>query len=252
MKKSIFICILIITHNTFCQTNETIDNEINLKTRFSITNNGFSFIPTFSLGKPAIITNLSLSTKRFSVDPELRYSAEGKPWAFVVMWRYKVFIDNKLQVSFGAHLPALAFKNVTNIINNIPQDDIIVQRYLPIESIFNYSISKNNSINILSLRAFGMDINTAKTTDFISITDTFSNIGLSNNISLRISPQVFYLRTGANEGFYFAAGLTVSKKEFPFSISSMINKAVETNIAAKTIDWNVSLNYTIDKKYILK
>jgi hypothetical protein len=228
------------------------EKTLNLRSRFTVTNNGFSFIPTFSLGKPAFIADFSVNTKRFSVEPELRYAAEGKPWAFVIMWRYKIYIDNKLQVSLGAHLPALAFKNVTNNVDNLQQTDIIVQRYLPIESNFNYIFSKNNSLNLLCLRAFGLDINTARTTDFISLTDTFSNIYLTDNIFLRVSPQIFYLRTGISDGFYCAAGITVSKKDFPISISTMINKAIQTNIAAKTFDWNVSLNYSIDKKYILK
>ncbi len=252
MKKNTLIFLIFIFQCSFSQNKTENEKSINLKTRFSVTNNGFSFIPTFSLGKPAFITDFVINTKRFTVEPELRYSLEGNPWAFVIMWRYKVYIDNKFQVSLGAHLPALAFKSVTNVVNNLPQDDILVQRYLPFETNFSYNVSKNNAINLICLRAFGLDLNTAKTTDFISLTDTFSNIILSDKILMRFNPQVFYLRTGSTDGFYFATGLTISKKEFPLSISLMLNKSIETNIVAKKFDWNVSLNYTIDKKYTLK
>lgn len=35
----------------------------------SITNNGFSLIPSFSLGKPATVAIISVGGERFSLDP---------------------------------------------------------------------------------------------------------------------------------------------------------------------------------------
>jgi hypothetical protein len=45
----------------------------------TVTNNGISFIPTFSLGKPAVIFDFSVG-QRLSFDPQLRFALEGKPW----------------------------------------------------------------------------------------------------------------------------------------------------------------------------
>lgn len=48
----------------------------------SVTNNGFSLIPSFSLGKPATIATLSVGGERFSLDPQFRFDLEGlKPWS---------------------------------------------------------------------------------------------------------------------------------------------------------------------------
>ena len=51
--------------------------------KINLTNNGFSFIPLFSLGKPATTVNLSVGGKRFSFDPQFRFDLDGmKPWSF--------------------------------------------------------------------------------------------------------------------------------------------------------------------------
>ena len=49
----------------------------------TVTNNGISLIPSFSLGEPAALFNLSMGRGRFSFDPELRFALEGKPWSFI-------------------------------------------------------------------------------------------------------------------------------------------------------------------------
>jgi len=43
----------------------------------SVTNNGFSFIPTFSLSKPTTIVDLSVGGKKFSFDPQFRFDFDG-------------------------------------------------------------------------------------------------------------------------------------------------------------------------------
>ncbi len=83
-------------------------------TTATITNNGISLIPTFSLGKPATILTMSLGKGRFSFDPELRYSLEAKPWSLMLWARYKVLKINRLLLTLGGH-PALVFKTVEQV-----------------------------------------------------------------------------------------------------------------------------------------
>ena len=53
----------------------------------NLTNNGFSFIPLFSLGKPATTVNLSVGGKRLSFDSQLRFDLDGmRPWSFLFGW----------------------------------------------------------------------------------------------------------------------------------------------------------------------
>nr|MBP6073208.1 hypothetical protein [Flavobacterium sp.]MBP6100608.1 hypothetical protein [Flavobacterium sp.] len=59
----------------------------------TVTNNGISLLPTFTLGKPAAIFDFAVKSKRWSFEPQLRFSLEGKPWSFVFWGRYKVIDD---------------------------------------------------------------------------------------------------------------------------------------------------------------
>ncbi len=53
-------------------------------------------------------------------------------------------------------------------------------------------------------------------------------------------------------GIYVAGALTLARQNFPFSISGMMNKAIDSDIPAKDFDWNVSLNYTFGRNYAEK
>ena len=72
------------------------------------TNNGVSIIPSFTLGRPALLFDLSLSGERFSFDPMLRFGMDGKPWSFVFWGRYKAIKDKPFTLTVGAH-PAFIF-----------------------------------------------------------------------------------------------------------------------------------------------
>jgi hypothetical protein len=54
-----------------------------------------------------------------------------------------------------------------------------------------------------------------------------------------------------NEGVFFNARLAVNKKNFPVSLSAIINKPIESNIPSEyDLLWNVGLSYTFSNKYI--
>jgi hypothetical protein len=68
---------------------------------------------------------------------------------------------------------------------------------------------------------------------------------------VRFSAQVYYLKMDDNDGYYATSTVTLAKKNFPFSISSILNKAIETNIPlGKDFTWNLSLVYTFNKSYV--
>ncbi|MCJ7449684.1 MAG: hypothetical protein MUO72_18560 [Bacteroidales bacterium] len=56
-----------------------------------------------------------------------------------------------------------------------------------------------------------------------------------------------------NDGFYFTSSLTLARRNFPVSISSLINTPIQTNVpASKNFLWNVSLIYAFNKEYVEK
>ena len=89
--KKIFILTLFLFVNLIEAQDGSNDKEIVISGKINLTNNGFSFIPLFSLGKPATTINLSVGGKRLSFDPQFRFDLDGmRPWSFLFIWHYKL------------------------------------------------------------------------------------------------------------------------------------------------------------------
>ena len=68
---------------------------------------------------------------------------------------------------------------------------------------------------------------------------------------MRFNPQIYYLIMDANDGYYFNATLTLAKRNFPLSVSSLINKTIQTEIPlGEDFIWNISLIYSFNKDYV--
>ena len=72
----------------------------------SITHNGISLVPSFSLAEPAAIFDLKMTKGKFSFEPEMRFALEGKPWSFLFWFRYKAIKKERFSLRIGAH-PAM-------------------------------------------------------------------------------------------------------------------------------------------------
>ena len=93
---------------------------------------------------------------------------------------------------------------------------------------------------------FGLD-NTAKTSNFLTFNAILSNVKLTKNYYLRIIPQVYYLKMDEKDGYYVTSSFTLSNKNHPFSLSSIINKVIKTEMSgSKNFNWNLSLIYSFD------
>jgi hypothetical protein len=215
-----------------------------------ITNNGISIVPSFSLGKPAVIFNLSVVKNRFSVEPDIRFSLAGKPWSFLFWGRYKLVTTDKFKMNVGAHL-GLNFKTAVLPINSDTGEVTITRRYLAAELFPRYSLSKNISVGVYYLYSHGLDAGTIKNTHFITFNTNFSNIRITNQFFMNVNPQLYYLKLDAKDGSYFTASFIVARKNFPLSVSAIINKEINSTITgSKNFLWNASLVYSFNKKYV--
>ena len=107
-----------------------------------------------------------------------------------------------------------------------------------------YKISDKVSIGIYYLRGQGFDEG-IKQSNFLVLNSSFANLFISEKFYFNISPQVYYLTLDKDQGYYAVAFITLAKKDFPISISSILNKAIDTQIAPEDdFIWNVSLNYS--------
>ena len=215
-----------------------------------MTNNGISFIPTFSLGKPAVVFDMSVGRK-LSFEPQFRFALEGKPWSFVFWWRYKLVKTNKFSVGVGAH-PAILFRTMINdTISTLPHEYLRAQRNVAAEISPNYFVGKNVSIGVYYLYGYCLEDYSIKNTHYLTLNAGFSNIRLPGQFFLKFNPQVYYLYLDKEDGFYVSSVVTVANRKFPLSVSALVNKVIKTNIkASKDFVWNVTLTYFFNKKYI--
>jgi len=242
---------LLLAHLSFSQQTDSIKRSLLLKGAVTVTNKGISFVPTFTLGKPAAIFNLSLGKRKLFVEPELRFSLKGRPWSYLFWVRYKVKNSGKFQLHVGTHLGLNHRYDSISINGTVSTTGLVVRRYLAGELAPNYFISKNVSIGGYYMYSRGIDKGTIKNTHFVTINSNISNIKLGNQFYARIAPQLYYLALDARDGLFITSSFNLSKRNFPVSFQSIINKSLDTDIAGSTkFLWNVSLIYSFSKKYV--
>jgi hypothetical protein len=56
----------------------------------TVTNQGISTIPSFTLGKPAAILDLAIRKGGLGFEPQFRHGLDGKPWSFLFWARYRL------------------------------------------------------------------------------------------------------------------------------------------------------------------
>lgn len=247
-KKTLFVFILLLFRQfTFSQKIDSAKSITHFSGAVTVTNNGISLVPTFSLNKPAVMFNFSIGTGRFTFEPDMRFALEGKPWSFLFWWRYRVRSD-KFSLTLGAH-PALNFR--TQISPMDGSEMIVTRRFLAGELAPNYFISKNTSAGIYYLYSRGFDKGTPKNGHFITFNSNFRNIKLGKQFFAQVTPQFYYLKQDAADGIFFTSAFSLAKKNFPLSLQSIINKEIKSDIiGAKNFVWNVSLIYSFSKKYV--
>lgn len=247
----ISVCLLISALQTKAQQDNS--RSINFVSGgATATNNGISLLPTFSLGKPALIFDLATGNNRLSFEPQFRFSMEGRPWVFLFWWRYKFVQSEKFKLTAGVH-PAFVFNDIPAAATGVPQDAQISKTYLAGDFAPNYFIRKNISVGIYYLHSSGFMQGAVRNTNFITVNANFTNIKLSDQFYAKFNPQLYYLRMDDRGGYYVTATVTLAKKDFPLSVQSIINQAIQTELVAKrNFVWNLSLVYSFRKNFTVK
>lgn len=255
MKVKRFLFLLVLSSISLCsfsQRSDSVKAIQHFSGAASITNNGISFIPSLSLDKPAAQVILSLGGPRFSVDPDIRFDLNGRPWAFVFWTRYKFRTNNKFRITTGANL-GLNFRTKTLPVDNVPVKTMEVRRYLAAELAPNYAVAKNISIGTYYFYSHGIDNGTIGNSHFVTINGNFSSIPISKQFYLRAVPQIYYLNLDGKDGYYVTSSFTVAKHGCPLSVSSIINKKFRSHIpGSKDFLWNMSLVYSFNRSYVPK
>lgn len=206
----------------------------------SVTHNGISLVPSFSLGEPALLIDLKFTKGKLSFEPDMRFDLEGKPWTFIFWLRYKAIEKEMFSLRLGAH-PVLIF-GTANVIRDGRSEDILEsRRYLAAEVVPNYKISDKVGLGVCYLYGHGFDAG-VKNTHYMSLNTSFNNLNISEKLYFNVSPQAYYLLTDDLKGFYVVGFISFIKRDFPLSVSAILNKAIDTEIVPEDdFNWNISL-----------
>ena len=68
---------------------DSLKTPLTIHGNIQLTNNAISPVPSFSLGKPALLTTLYLQKGRFSFSPEFNFDLQAKPWSVNTWLRYQ-------------------------------------------------------------------------------------------------------------------------------------------------------------------
>lgn len=241
------VVFLLISHCLSAQNTDSTQTPSFFRGQITATNNGVSLIPSFSLGKPAILFDMNIGKGRLSFDPMIRFGMNGKPWTFVFWWRYKLIQQKKFSLGIGAH-PSVVFRDVSVVENGVTKDFMSAQRYFAWEASPTYVVNKNLNFGLYYLGSHGLTKDIVQYTTFIAFRSNF-NIPLSQKVTLNMIPQLYYLKMDNNKGTYVNATVNVFSKKIPISVNAVVSKALKTEIAGKDFLWSVGLVYNINNSY---
>ena len=248
MKPFVFIFGLILSfYTSHSQHTDSTQTPSFLRGQITATNNGVSLIPTFSLGRPAVLFDMNVGKGRLSFDPMFRFGMNGKPWAFVFWWRYKLIQQKKFNLGLGAH-PSVVFRDISVTENGTTRNFLAAQRFFAWEVSPTYLVSKNASLGLYYLGSKGLTKDVLQHTTFVALRSVL-NLKLTDKLNMGFIPQAYYLKMDDHDGTYVNATLNLFKRNFPVSLNAIASKAIKTEIVGKDFLWSLGLVYNINNQY---
>ena len=140
---------------------------------------------------------------KFTFDPELRFATTGKPWDFVFRWQYRVLQTDKFRLRAALN-SVLNFVTSSVTEDGDPRDAIEARRFIGGQILPEYSLTKNLNIGLLFLYARGIEESTLDNLNFIVFTAGLSDIEVSDEWTVALNSQVYYLKIDEKSGTYFS------------------------------------------------
>jgi hypothetical protein len=245
---SLMLCIL-FSSTIAAQTKDSAQRISHFGGTITATQNGISLIPSFSLGRPAVMFDLNMGGKKLTFEPFLRFGMDGKPWAFIFWFRYKFINTSKFRMSIGAH-PSYVFRTIDMNTNGTTIKINRADRYTAMDLTPTVVVSKNTTFGVYYLYSHGLDKTSVQNTHFVTLNANFTHIKLAGNFYGKFNPQLYYLNMAGKDGFYATHSFTVAHNKFPLSVQTVMNRAFKTEIAGDRFVWNMGLLYNFNKNYV--
>jgi hypothetical protein len=216
----------------------------------SVTNNGLSLIPAFSLNRPAAVFELSLGGERLSFDPELRFALDGQPWSFIFWWRYKIVKKEKFNLQVGAH-PAFVFVNtLVDDGNGNMVESMEAKRFFAWEVSPSYTFSPKIKVNFLYLQGRSLGNVPYALNQFVALGSSFTDVSITEKYFFNARPQLFYLKMNEKDGYFASSSFVVGRRGFPVTLGSIVSKKIVSEIEVDDWIWNISLIYSFNNQFV--
>ena len=117
----------------------------------------------------------------------------------------------------------------------------------------NIQVNKYIGVGMFLFYTRGLEKYITRNTWMAAFRPTISNIPITKTIVARFGPEIYYLKMDDKDGVFLNTSFLISKKNFPLSVSALINKRLKSNIPSEyDFLWNVGLSYTFNKTYMEK
>jgi len=233
--------LLIVLLNTWILSSnpDTLKTPLSIHGNIQLTNNAISPVPSFSLGKPALLTTLYLQKGRFSFSPEFNFDLEAKPWSVNTWLRYQVIHQKNWDFTLGNNF-SLFFKK-----NNpaLTKEEFQLQRYQAFEFNLGYHFTKMRGVNLMLWKSQSLDEVGIKRGFFMMLVAQMGDLWKGKNIRLGVRPTLFVIDNTAPFTGYFASQIsTIYFKKIPFNVSFQTVHPLHTEPETK-FNWNLGLNF---------
>jgi hypothetical protein len=247
MKNFFLLLFFTLSLHVFAQEKDTLQTSY-LAGQITATNNGVALIPSFSLGKPAVLFDMNLGKGRLSFDPMLRFAMNGKPWAFIFWWRYKLIQTEKWSMGIGAH-PSVIFNEVNIQENGKSYSLLTANRFFAMELSPTYHITKKADIGFYVLKARSLGREDVLNNTFLAVRGHISDITIAPHWLLTVGPQMYFLKMNEKTGIYGNLSAGIRLPNTPVSLTGLVNHGIKTEIDGKRTLYSAGLVYHVDNRY---
>ncbi len=247
MKNFFLLFLLSLSSLAFAEEKDSTKTAY-LAGQITATNNGVALIPSFSLGKPAVLFDMNLGKGRLSFDPMFRFAMNGKPWAFIFWWRYKLIETKKWSMGVGAH-PSVIFNEATIQEKGVSHTYLVANRFFAMELSPTYHITKNTSFGIYTLKARSLGRAEVLNNTFLAVRGHIANIIVAPRWLLTLSPQAYFLKMNEKTGIYGNITAGIRLPNSAISLTGLVNHGFKTEIEGKRTLYSAGLVYHVDNRY---
>jgi hypothetical protein len=205
----------------------------------SLNTNGIAPIPSFSLGKPALIAAFNLQKKRFSFDPQIAYGLDMRPWIIDNWVHYRLIYKPKFELRTGVDF-SMFFSEYDTGDSKIVQG----QQYITFELAGIFRFSPGSILSLMYWSDNGQDPGSING-NFFNVIYERNDIAIGKSILFSASLQIFYLAyTANNDGLFVSPRVASSIRNVPLSLYFQATQTIQSNMEPfPGFRWNVGIAY---------